>query len=55
MQCDVLLTKRQRYHYLNHYAIYSGGYREDVIVSVKKLLTKYEDEESILLGLNNDS
>jgi len=33
-----------RYHYLNHYAIYSGGYREDVMESMRNLCAKYADE-----------
>lgn len=32
------------YHYLNHYAIYSGGYREDAIQSMKKLCSKYAED-----------
>lgn len=34
----------QRYHYMNHYAIYSGGYREDVMDSMKRLCAKYPED-----------
>ncbi|KAI9722499.1 MAG: hypothetical protein M1828_004746 [Chrysothrix sp. TS-e1954] len=36
------------YHYMNHYAIYAGGYREDVMDSVKKLCKQYagDNEET---------
>ncbi|OBT55313.1 hypothetical protein VE04_04045 [Pseudogymnoascus sp. 24MN13] len=31
------------YHFLNHYAIYSGGYRDDAIRCMKKLCNKYAE------------
>lgn len=30
---------------MNHYAIYSGGYRDDVIDSMKRLCKKYAETE----------
>ena len=29
---------------MNHYAIYAGGYREDVMDSVKRLCRKYGED-----------
>lgn len=36
-----------RYQWLNHYALFSGGYREDAMESMEKLVAKYgkENEE----------
>ena len=41
------MSDASRYHYLNHYAIYSGGYKDDVIDSMKSLCAKYGPEEDI--------
>jgi fructosamine-3-kinase len=30
-----------RYHYLNHYALFGGGYRSSAMSIMKKLLSKY--------------
>lgn len=40
-----------RYQWLNHYALFSGGYREDALDCMEKLISKYgknevEDEDS---------
>lgn len=40
-----------RYQWLNHYALFSGGYREDALDCMEKLVSKYgkkevEDEDS---------
>lgn len=32
-----------RYHHLNHYAIFGGGYRDGAVGIMKKLLQKYGD------------
>lgn len=34
-----------RYQWLNHYALFSGGYREDALDCMKKLVQKYGKEE----------
>ena len=37
------------YQWLNHYALFSGGYREDAVDCMEKLVQKYgenEDEDS---------
>ncbi|KAF3000472.1 hypothetical protein E8E14_000812 [Neopestalotiopsis sp. 37M] len=41
------------YHYLNHYAIYSGGYRDDVVASIKELLSKYAEQESLIVSTDD--
>lgn len=37
----------KRYQWLNHYALFSGGYREDALECMEKLLEKYgkKDED----------
>ena len=34
-----------RYQWLNHYALFSGGYREDALECMEKLVQKYGKEE----------
>lgn len=34
-----------RYQWLNHYALFSGGYREDAVECMEKLVEKYGKEE----------
>lgn len=34
-----------RYQWLNHYALFSGGYREDALDCMKELVRKYGREE----------
>lgn len=34
-----------RYQWLNHYALFSGGYREDAMECMQKLVGKYGKEE----------
>jgi len=39
-----------RYQWLNHYALFSGGYREDALDCMEKLVHKYgksEEEDPI--------
>ena len=34
-----------RYQWLNHYALFSGGYREDALDCMEKHVSKYGKEE----------
>lgn len=34
-----------RYQWLNHYALFSGGYREDAVDCMEKLVSKYGKDE----------
>ena len=53
---EALLTgSKNRYQWLNHYALFSGGYREDALECMERLVEKYgrqeeEEEESDLSG-----
>lgn len=37
----VMLTMLDRYHHLNHYALFGGGYRGGAMSIMKKLIAKY--------------
>ena len=39
------LTVANRYQWLNHYALFSGGYREDALECMEKLVEKYGKKE----------
>lgn len=39
------LTITHRYQWLNHYALFSSGYREDAMDCMEKLVSKYGKEE----------
>lgn len=38
-------NRGNRYQWLNHYALFSGGYREDALECMEKLVEKYGKEE----------
>ena len=38
-------NRRDRYQWLNHYALFSGGYREDALECMEKLVEKYGKKE----------
>lgn len=38
--CDLLMGL-DRYHHLNHYALFGGGYRGGAMSIMKKLIAKY--------------
>jgi protein-ribulosamine 3-kinase len=40
----LLLTIMYRYHYLNHYAIFAGGYKGSAMSIMKSLLAKYHSK-----------
>lgn len=53
-QCSVRFPVRRldhradfyfRYQWLNHYALFSGGYREDALDCMEKLVSKYGKNE----------
>lgn len=45
-RCLVTKTEeRSSYQWLNHYALFSGGYREDAMECMEKLVKKYGKEE----------
>lgn len=37
--------RSNRYQWLNHYALFSGGYREDALECMEKLVEKYGKKE----------
>ncbi|KAI4262264.1 MAG: hypothetical protein L6R42_002558 [Xanthoria sp. 1 TBL-2021] len=45
LQYDDRLCLYQLYQWLNHYALFSGGYREDAMECMEKLVEKYGKEE----------
>lgn len=38
---DINLAYGFRYHYLNHYALFGGGYRSSAVNIMKRLASKY--------------
>ena len=42
---SICLTVANRYQWLNHYALFSGGYREDALECMEKLVEKYGEKE----------
>jgi hypothetical protein len=42
---DEVPNSGHRYQWLNHYALFSGGYREDAMECMEKLVQKYGKEE----------
>jgi len=40
-----LFNANNRYQWLSHYALYSGGYREDALECMERLVQKYRKEE----------
>lgn len=44
MSALMILNSANRYHHLNHWAMFGGGYRGGALAIMKKLIAKYGKE-----------